>query len=339
MSLEAQALITLNPHFFEPEIILQYSQASGAFDTLCDGAPRVRLPEDALAVYIKRLNLRTKMAGGTAAYNELPGVGLVAGYIQAPTYLLQTRSQYDHHDVAAAGRYGFGLPEAYSLGMRQANFEILRVMLLAGFQPQNGEGLLNTPGAVALNLPTDSNGNDTVLTYDNGQWGLFIVQQIGLLKTRTNQLGLGQKFTILAPQRVLEPFEYNVVQITQFQRPGAGTSSSAGLIKSVLLDNGDQIVWSYDDTLIGKGAGGTDAVIITMPEVKKPRGGTINTNVFAGVSPGCDAGTLQYVDMAAPREIVSPMPGGATDVITNWRGTSGWGVRPENVLIISMQYS
>jgi hypothetical protein len=169
--------------------------------------------------------------------------------------------------------------------------------------------------------------------------GIFLLTQISAMKTRTNQLGIGRKFTILGPQRVLGAFEYqNIVQLTQFQRAGAGTTSTAGVVKEMLDMNEDEISWVYDDTLIGKGAGGTDAVIITMPEVKKPEGSKINTNEFAKLAPGLEACTLQYCDMAAPREIPTPLPGGAIDVLSEWRITSGWGVRPEAVTIISMQY-
>jgi hypothetical protein len=98
-------------------------------------------------------------------------------------------------------------------------------------------------------------------------------------------------------------------------------------------------MWTYDDTLIGKGAGGNDAVIITMPEVEKPKGdGMINTNEFAGLKPGNDACLTMYADQAAPKEITSPLAGGATDVLSEWRITSGWAIRPEAITIASMQY-
>ena len=103
--------------------------------------------------------------------------------------------------------------------------------------------------------------------------------------------------------------------------------------------NDDTVIWVYDDTLIGKGAGGHDAVLIVMPEVKKPQGSKINTNEFAKLAPGMEACTLMYCDMAAPREIPTPLPGGAIDVLSEWRITSGWGVRPETITIISMQFS
>lgn len=336
----ANAYVTLNPSYTMPEILLPYSQASGAFDTLAGGEPQTRLGEGDLVAYIRRADIRTKAAGGQSAYNELPSVGIVMSMISTASYLLRVRAEYDHHDTAAMGRWGMPIVEAQRLGMRQAHFQLLRSMLLYGMNPVNGEGLLNTNGATVITLPPDSFGNDTVVTYDNGQMALFLLSQISAIKSRTNQLGLGQKFTILGPQRVLSTFEYaGIVQLVQFQRAGAGSASVAGMVKDVLEMNGDEILWCYDDTLIGKGPGGTDAVIITMPEVEKPDDAPINTNEFASVQPGLDACTLQLCDMIAPREIPTPIPGGAIDIVSELRATSGWGVRPESVEVIGMQYS
>lgn len=337
--LNASSFVQVHPSFSEPEIILPYSQASGAFDTLAGGEPRVRLAEGDLQVYMKRLDVRTRIAAGQAAGNQLPGVSIAASQISTPTYLLRVRAQYDHHDTAAAGRWGFALPEAYRLAMWQAHFQLSRSALLYGFQPSNGEGLINANGATAVNLPADQYGNDTVLTYDNGQMAFFLLQQVGNIKTRTNQLGIGRKFTILGPQRVLSSFEYpGIVQLTQFQRIGSGTATTSTVVKETLMENGDQIIWSYDDTLIGQGSGGSDAVIIAMPEVERPQRGPLNTNVFATLGPGNPTCTTMYADMAAPREITSPLPGGATDTLTEWRITSGWAVRPEALTIVSMVY-
>ena len=98
-------------------------------------------------------------------------------------------------------------------------------------------------------------------------------------------------------------------------------------------------MWLYDDTLKGKGQGGTDAILIVMPEVANPEGeGSVNTNEFAKLKPGLDACTLMRSDMAAPRAIYTPMPGGAVDVLSEWRITPGWGIRPEAVTIVSMQF-
>jgi hypothetical protein len=338
MPLIAPAYETINPSLMLPEIILPYSQASGAFNLLPNEEPRVMLGEGDLAVYIRRIDVRTKNAAGQAAYNALPSPDIVVSQISTATYLMRVRAEYDHHDMAAAGRYGFSLTEATRLANQQAIVNTTRTALLYGFNPANGEGLLNANGATFIPLPPDSNGNDSIVTYDNGQMAFFLQGQVLAIKTRTNALGRGRKFTILGPQRTMGAFEYNVVQVTQFQRIGAGTTSTAGVVKEVLMTNGDTVIWAYDDTLIGKGAGGTDAIIIAMPEVEKPRGSPWNTNKFAELSPGFEATMMQLADMAAPREITVPLPAGAVDTLFEERITSGWAIRPEAITIISALY-
>ena len=75
-----------------------------------------------------------------------------------------------------------------------------------------------------------------------------------------------------------------------------------------------------------------------MPEVQKPQGSEINTNEFAKLAPGIDACALMYMDRAAPTEIPTPLPGGAIDVLSELRATSGWGIRPESITLFSMTY-
>lgn len=331
--------IQVNPNFTEPGIILPYSQASGAFETLADSQPLARLSEGDLYVYMNRLQVQTKVMSGQAAANQLPSISISLSQISTPTYLLRVRGEYDHHDTAAANRWGVPIVEAQRLGMRQGHFQLARNALLYGINPAGGEGLVNANGATALPLPPDTNGNDTVQTYDNGQMGQFLLGQISALKTRTNQLGLPHKIVILGPQRILGQWEYqDIVQVTSFQREGAGSVPVAGMVKEVAAMNGDNLIWVYDDTLLGKGDAGSDLVIIVMPEVTKPMANGINTNELARLQPGINACSLMYCDMAAPREIPSPLAGGAIDVLSEWRITSGWAVRPEAVTLVSMVY-
>lgn len=332
------AQIRVSPHYMVPELLLQYQQASGAFDLIATGDPLVRLGEDDLAVYIKRLDVRTEVATSQFAPNQLPSCTVVYNEISTPTYLIQSRAEYDHHDTAALGRVGASTVEAHRLAMRQATFQQQRNLLLSGANPLNGEGLLNSNGATAISLPADSNGNTTIVTYDTGELALFLAQTIGSIKVRTMQMGMPAKFAVTTTQRVLEQLQYQVVQLTQFQRAGAGSKSPTGLIDDVLEWNGDEIMWGCDDTLLGRGAGGSDLIIISMPEVKKPKGNKINTNVFAELTPGLQACALQLVDRAAPTEITSPLPKGAVDVVSELRSTSGWSIRPEALTLLSVIY-
>lgn len=237
--------------------------------------------------------------------------------------------------------WNFALPEAQRLGMRQGIFQQLRSALLYGMNPAGGEGLLNTAGATTETLPADSAGNTTVLTYDHGQMAVYLLGHVQAAMTRTMQLGRQLRVVILGPQRVLGAMEIQqIVQLTSYQRPGGGTDTVGGTVKEVLKGANVQVDWVYDDTLIGKGAGGTDAVVITIPEVEVPMvNSTVNTNEFAKLTPSLAANALMFCDMAAPREIPTPIAGGAIDVLSEMRSTAGWAVRPEAITILSMAYS
>lgn len=329
----------VHPSFIEPEVLLPYYQASGAFDVLAGANPRVKISSEDLYVYAKRFDVRTRVASGQSAYNQLPNVNVAMSMFSVPTYLNRVRAEYDHHDTAATAEWGANIVEVQRLGMRQGHFQLLRNMLLYGMLPANGEGLINAPNAVTVSLPADSGGNTTFSTYDNGQMAFFLLSQISALKTRTMQFGMNVRLVVLGPQRILGGMAtQNIVQLTSYQRPGAGTATTKGVVDLVEADNGDNIEWAYDDTLVGKGAGGTDMLILALPEVRKPAGRPFNTNEFATISPGLDACLLQYLDMAAPREIPTPLPGGAIDVLSEWRGTPGWALRPEALTLISMGF-
>jgi hypothetical protein len=184
-------------------------------------------------------------------------------------------------------------------------------MLLYGNLPANGEGLVNTNGATSVALPADSFGQNSVRTYDNGQMGTFFLTQLLQTKSRTMSLGLPGRFVILGPQRTLGIFEYpNIVQLTSYQRPGGGTTTTAGMIKDVAGLNGDTIEWVYDDTLANYSAAGVDTILIVMPECSKPRGNQFNTNEFATLQPGMTACTLMYTDVAAPVDGKRSAPSG-----------------------------
>lgn len=329
----------VSPSFVLPDFVLPYQQASGAFSLLAGENPAVRLSEGDQYVYAKKVNLRTEIAIGQSAYNSLPGVTITNELIQTPTYLMRVRAEYDQHDTAAAGNWGMSIDSAFRLGMRQGIFQGMRDVLLYGVNPQFGEGLLNGAGVVSTSLPPDSNGNDTLVTYDNGQLALFFLNLIVGIKVRTEQSGMASRIVVTGPQRILLQMQLaNIVQLVQFQREGAGSATTAMMIQKAVESAGDSIEFTYDDTLIGKGANGTDMVVITVPEIKKPRGGAINTNEFATLAPGLDACNMQFCDMAAPREIRTPLPGGAIDIVSELRITPGWTIRPEATTLLSIPY-
>jgi hypothetical protein len=331
----------VTPSFTEPDYIVTYAQASGAFAALPGGKPRVKIGSEDMAVYVNRLDLRSDVAAGQSPFNLLPSASLTVTYDTTPTYLIRTRAIWDHHDTARGGEWNLSVPTALDLAAFQGIFQQQRTALLYGFSPANGEGLLNAPNATTVSLPPDSYGNNTVRTYDNGQMALFLLNQIVALKSGMWQSGGNIKNTIVvvSPQRVFLNFAMaGIVQVTSYQRPGAGTSTIADVVKATLGESGDTFEWYFDDTLIGQ-ASGNDAVLLTMPEIEAPDMPGINTNVFGSdMQPQMKAVNLMYTDMAAPMKIPTPTPDGAITQIYEQRITSGWGIRPEGIYILSMPY-
>lgn len=335
----AQAKVT--PSFSEPDLIVTYAQPSGFCGVLAGGKPRVKIGSDDLYVYINALDLRTDVQSAQSSFNQLPSATLAATYYSTQTYLVRTRAIYDHHDMAAAAHYNVSLPHAQELAGRQGIFQQMRTGALYGFSPANGEGLLNTVGATQVTLPPDSYGNDSVSTYDNGEMSLWLLGQIVALKTGMFQSGKGiaNKISILAPQRVALQWQYgDIVQVVQYQRPGAGTATTLEVVEKVVAENGDTLEVYFDDTLIGKGAGGTDAVILTIAEIEQPDIPGINTNIAADITPNLKAVNLQYADMAAPRKIPTPTPDGGITEVQELRVSSGWSIRPAGLYILNLPY-
>lgn len=339
MPVSAPERILVHPSAIEPNLIVTTAQASGFVEDLGGGELRQLLSENDKVVYQNHVDIRTQVAAQMAAANLLPSATITLDYVQTLAYLIRTRQNYNHLDVADAGEWNVNLVEAYKLGARQGIAQYIRSANLYGVNASNNEGLLNTPNARAVTLPPDSYGNTTLITYDNGQLASWLLSQVLAARQAMYALGLPQKVVFLAPQRVIGQLQYvDIVQVVAYQRPGAGTATTGQVVTKIGEENMTDIVWAYDDTLIGKGAGGTDAMLLVIPEAVIPES-KINTNVFAKLTPQMSAMTLQYTASAAPIEMQGPIGAEAVDFIAQQRITSGWAPRPQAVNILSIPYS
>lgn len=328
----------IDPSFYEPELVVTQAQASGYMRTLAGGGLRVKLGPVDKAIYVNRIDVRSQVAANQAIHNQLPSASIVADYLQTATYTSRCRAEYNQWDIAEAGRYNVALPEAQRLALQQGHFQFLRNAGLYGVNAANSEGLMNTPGATTVNLPPDSFGNTTLQTYDNGEIAVWFLGLISAALARTYQAGTPQRLVILGPQRVLLQLELqNIVQVTSYQRPGAGSATSAQVVTKVSEEFGYEIEWAFDDTLIAQGAAGADAVLLVIPEINVPTMPKINTNEFGTLSPNIAANTLQYSDVIAPVEITTPIPEGL-DVTSTMRQSSGWCIRSQAITIASIPY-
>lgn len=330
--------LLIDPSFMEPELVITQSQASGYMAALAERGLRTRLGNIDKAIYINRLDMRSQVAANQAIHNQLPSATLSADYLQTATYTARCRAEYNQWDIAEAAQYRVSLPEAQRLAMRQGTFQFIRNAGLYGVNAANSEGLVNTPSATAVNLPPDTFGNTTLVTYDNGQLAIWFQGLIAAALTRMYLGGTPVRFVILGPQRVLLQMELqNIVQVVSYQRPGAGSATTAQVITKVSEEFGYEIEWAFDDTLIGQGANGDDLIVLVVPELNVPKMPKVNTNEFATLGPNMSANTLQYSDMIAPQEITTPIPEGL-DVTSTIRVSSGWCIRSQAITLASIPY-
>lgn len=330
----------VSPNYTEPGLIRTYAQPSGAFHaTLPGGDPMVKIGDDDLFVYVNGLDMRSEANGAQSAGNLLPSVSLVGTFYKTATYLIRNRCLYNHHDVAAAAAYAVGLPGELETAQRQGIFMQERNMLLYGFNPSLGEGLLNAPGATAVPLPADTYGNTTVRTYDPGQMAIFLLTEIVNLQTGMYLAGMPTTVNILGPQRILLQLSTaGIVQLTSYQRAGAGSETVTGVVQDIAGRNRVAFNWFYDDTLIGKGSGGSDMVIMTVPEIEPPTIDGLDIAPWNREQPQINYCNAMYTAFAAPMKIPTPVPDGGVTEVQETRSTSGWNLRPQALYLISMNY-
>ncbi|MXV44329.1 DUF2184 domain-containing protein [Saccharibacter sp. 17.LH.SD] len=351
MALIAPTRMTVNPSYTDPRFLINYALRSGFMHLFPRQELDVRLTERDQAVYVPVLDLRTIAQAAQSGYNELPSVSLSLDYITTPTYEQKIRVVYSREDLNAAANWNMSLTDAYSNAMRQGHFQLLRDAALFGFNPQNGEGLLNSSsGTVRELLPADSNGKSTVDDYDAGQLFQSINRIITGQLNRCNLLGItgryndggpAVKVTCLAPQRVLGTLVSKIVELTSYQRVGSGSASIVQAVIDVMKAANVEVIFAADDELRGRGTNGTDVMLFTIPELPNMAAqGKIDTNVFADefgqANLSCNG---LFADRSIPTEITGPVGAEATDVVTFMRSTSGWALRGEATTILSVGVS
>ncbi|MDR8091100.1 hypothetical protein KPB05_27020 [Burkholderia gladioli] len=337
-----QAFSKITPSHTEPRLILSYAQKSGAFNALAGRKPKVQVSQGDKAVYVHKLQMRSDARVNQSGAEYLPTPQFATSLISTPLYVIRNRAEWDMADVNAAGNWNVALPEAYTKASRHGAFNVMRRMLLNGVRPSDGEGLLNTPNATAVTAPADAAGNTTLSTMDPDHVFSLLLQLTSDLRTRIMSISQGNiRISVLGPQRVIGRLQQSVVELTAFQRAGAGSASITGALEQVGDWNGTEFEFAVDDTLIGAGAGGADLIVINAPELINPQEGSeINTNEFATLQPSLEDAFVQYADRAAPTEFPTPIPGmGAVDVLYHMEASSGWCLRPEALTLLSIKFA
>ena len=110
-------------------------------------------------------------------------------------------------------------------------------------------------------------------------------------------------------------------------------------MKSVMEWNGKDIEFYVDNTLEGKGDGGTDGIILAIPELVDQTDSAFNTNVFASLQPNITANIVQMCDTPEPVFKTVPLSLDNNEIMSEQKIIPAWGLRPEAITFISAKVS
>lgn len=330
------ARIQAQPSYTMPGMIVQQSLVSGFTGILGGGNVQARLNTSDVAAYMNSLKMKANSVISQNPANSLPmGVELVPEMRSIPTYFIRAKAEYDSHDVSAAGNWNVSLESAIKLALKQSHFERIRDAALYGVNATNHEGILNAPNIVPATLPADSHANTGFIDYDNGELATWFLNRINDLTSRTFTSGSPVRLAALIPVRLMNKLTTGIVQLTSSQRVGAGSQSVGQTIDMVLEWNGKDIEFYVDNSLVGKGDGGTDGIILCIPELVDQTDNSFNTNVFASLEPKITANIVQMCDTPEPVFKTVPLSLDNNEIMSEQKIIPAWGLRPEAITFIS----
>lgn len=330
------AKIQAQPSYTMPGMVVQQSLVSGFTGLLGGGSVQARLNSSDVAVYMQSLKFKANSVISQNPANSLPsGVEFMPEMRSIPTYFIRAKAEYDSHDVAAAGNWNVSLEAAIKLALKQSHFERIRDAALYGVNASNKEGILNAPGISTATLPADSHANTGFIDYDNGELLVWILNRINDITSRTFTSGAPVRLVFLMPVRLLNKLTTGIVQLVTYQRTGSGSDSVQGTLQSVMEWNGKTLEFYVDNTLIGKGDGGNDGIILAIPELVDQADSAFNTNVFASLQPNVTANIVQMCDTPEPVFYTVPLSMQNNEIMSEQKIIPAWGLRPEAITFIS----
>ena len=329
--------LRVTPHFAYPGMVLDQVVQTGAHFLLGGKTLEDKIPAAVKAVYVSRMRIATQARASMNGYANLPGVDVVRSEMSTPVTSIRMRTGFTSSDETDASAAGYSLQEAHRLGARQGVALAMRNGLLYGFG--DGGGLVNN--AIQASLPPDQLNATTVSTYDNGSLFFFMMQQIAARKVATNQtMTPGLRVVVCAPQRFIAHITGQaIVQTVAIQRQGAGTGNVATLLDDNMRLNDGAIEFVIDDSLQNAGGAGIDYVMISIPEVKtQVIAGGLDVNAFGTLAPNLASSNIMLTRNMVPTEYITPNENGGMNTMYESFCTSGWAIRPEATVRISMPY-
>lgn len=182
-----------------------------------------------------------------------------------PVYTITTRAE---HKVEDEGQYSVLMPgqsllETERSYMEASAYQRVHYGAWFGFSSTDNQGLYTM--SAKSNLPADSGGNITIISYIPTELFAFIVQTAqSMMNVTFNE---AKPVILSSSVRIINYLNATIMPLTQSQKDGGGIDSIAGTYERVLGKwlNAGKIELIADELLKGTGTGGADIISFTAP--------------------------------------------------------------------------
>ena len=180
-------------------------------------------------------------------------------------YTIQARYEYTDQQAAKLGKIipGVGIEKLLDDLCQQGVQQRRHYGALFGFDPAQTQGLVKQ-GTTAT-FPADSDANTTVSAYNPDELLAFMAGQART--AMNNTYGMAKPVVFMSSVRVVNFIRSTMINLTQYQMPGAGVDSVGGAYNRVVGEwlGVGKIEFIADDLLKGTGTNGADIMLFVAP--------------------------------------------------------------------------
>jgi hypothetical protein len=180
-------------------------------------------------------------------------------------YTIQARFEYTDQQAAKLGKIlpGIGIHDLFGRLSRQGIAQRDHYGALFGFDPAQTQGLVKQ--GTTASFPADSDGHSTLTAYNPDELMAFMAGQART--AMNNTYGMAKPVVFMSSVRVVNWIKSTMINLTQYQMPGAGVDSVGGAYSRVVGEwlGVGKIDFVADDLLKAAGTNSTDVMLFVAP--------------------------------------------------------------------------
>ena len=211
-----------------------------------------------------------------------------------------------------------------------------RAHILCSYGSEDGYQQGIATQATKTNLPADSTGATTVVTYNPVEMVKFLTKTINEIRNLTYDASMPT--VIFAPINFVSYIETELVDFLNSANAGGLTSIIGTMNLAQMLANKKTLVIHADDTLKGRGAGGKDAFLLVAPRItNRDKAGRFNQNLLAEGTNNALHNTLMIASVLDQID-VNPKVNRVYSETHLTKLTSGWLIRKDTAILCTYTY-